>query len=499
MKLIQWSVVCLSVCAVLVRGGEPQVAPLLPAGATATFTIEKSDARNPILSPDGRLLVSGVGDMSIHELSTGKTLHQFFGGEVYCFSPDGNQLYYGSAWHGQQLSVWSIPEGKMTRTFHTGESHVRLAASPDGKLVASYGLDLTVNVWKAENLALAKSIKIKPVGGNGADGLAFTPDSRRLMASVGGSFFFFDCDTWKFEIEAKLPRAGKFDLTRDGSTLAVQTEGSLVIWDMAQRKARATCKIGENVNVFLSTVSFSHDELIVATAQEEGIRFWDPASGQQIFEVKPPGKCSSITFCHDGKTFLMGVDKRQFYVYDIAKLVLGDKANKVLAPAEFTPLWTQLGGKEAARAWIAALTLQCGGDAAVTFFKSKFRLAERNEVRIKALVENLDKNGDGVRGTASAELKKLGYLVEADLRKALEGTPTERLKNEIAPILKLLESRPPTDALPQDVQQRIRAIQVVERIGTKPARELLSVLSVSAPTPQECWEAKQSLARMGKE
>jgi hypothetical protein len=79
------------------------------------------------------------------------------------------------------------------------------------------------------------------------------------------------------------------------------------------------------------------------------------------------------------------------------------------------------------------------------------------------------------------------------LRKALQANPSPEQRERIAKLLEDLEKNVPIQALLAPV----RAIEVLEHIGTAEARHVLTELAKGLPEARLTQEAKASLERLG--
>jgi WD40 repeat protein len=148
-------------------------------------------------SPDGRLLATGGGrdnTARIWDLGTGKEALKLemdafaSAARVRCmqFGPDGKWL--ATIGHGvfgptSHVMVWDAATGKPIRSIDGQTKRLfHIALSPDGRWLASGGLDEAVKVW---DLTRAEGpVYLRGHAGN-VLGVAFSPDGRRL-ASCGG-------------------------------------------------------------------------------------------------------------------------------------------------------------------------------------------------------------------------------------------------------------------------------------------------------------------------
>jgi hypothetical protein len=113
------------------------------------------------------------------------------------------------------------------------------------------------------------------------------------------------------------------------------------------------------------------------------------------------------------------------------------------------------------------------------------------------LLTDLDSDQFEVRGRARQELEKLGELAEPALRKALADSASAEVRRTAEQLLERLEGarfNPPAEEL-----RSLRAVQALEQIGTREAREVLRALAGGAPETRLTREAKASMERLAKQ
>src|SRR5262249_20164134 len=119
-----------------------------------------------------------------------------------------------------------------------------------------------------------------------------------------------------------------------------------------------------------------------------------------------------------------------------------------------------------------------------------------SSVPIDQWIAQLDDKVFAVRQKATAELSSHAEQAEPALRRALARLPsleaTRRIERLLAQISRA-ESQPPADLV-----RAVRAIEVLERIGTAEAQAILTNLARGAPDAWVTREARSSVERLAK-
>ena len=116
--------------------------------------------------------------------------------------------------------------------------------------------------------------------------------------------------------------------------------------------------------------------------------------------------------------------------------------------------------------------------------------------RLRRWIADLDNRRFAVRQTATRQLEKQGELAESVLRQALEAKPTTEARRRLERLLDRVDSQ---RRFPSGEHLRLlRALAVLENIGTKQARSVLEKLAKGAPEARLTQEAKAALKRMAR-
>ncbi|MDE0635096.1 MAG: WD40 repeat domain-containing protein [Candidatus Poribacteria bacterium] len=166
------------------------------------YTLEEHTSRVNELafSPDGKLLVSGGGDRTIHlwEVETGNALVTLTGHNkqitAIAFSPNGQKLVSASY---LVIYSWNVETGQLLTKSQPMSTAKILRFSPDGKIVVSGRYDGTIQLWNARTLRLLST----HIGHTSSvNALKFIEDGKTLAsASYDGTILLWDWEKIKQE------------------------------------------------------------------------------------------------------------------------------------------------------------------------------------------------------------------------------------------------------------------------------------------------------------
>jgi hypothetical protein len=101
-----------------------------------------------------------------------------------------------------------------------------------------------------------------------------------------------------------------------------------------------------------------------------------------------------------------------------------------------------------------------------------------------------------VRDKAQREIRKLGEVAVPALRQALKDQPALEVKRRLQDLLAELE--PKLVGGPPERLRELRAVQVLESIGTSEAQQVLQGLVKGVPGARLTMEVQTALARLAK-
>jgi len=481
-----------------------------------------------VFAPDGRKLATVGGDITVRlwDVATGQPQHVFQGDEwrdIQCasFSPNGQTILAGD--QAGTVFFWDTASGKeMKRITHpmnrdTGESHeiYSLALSRDGTALTALAVfngpqapgqpSARSNVVISWSQSTGKQVLRHVDPPDRSTIWSLSPDARlRATYNHGALSKVEEVGTWKFlaSLDGKCDGLWPIAFSRDDRLLAgvchhgLQRPLTVVVWELATGKEIR--RFATDLKWLEASIALSPDGRILALGgqEETGIQLWDLATNKTMGQFRGyGGTVRSLAFSLRGDRLASGLDNSTALIWDITTLASRVRSNEQnLTTEEQQRLWTELSADDAGTAYAAVWNLIAEREQAVTFLKDRMRPDPGPDtVHINRLIADLDNNSFATREKAAKELEKLGAEVEAPLNRALSGRPSSEVRRRLEAML----AAPRVIRSPNKVRE-LRAITILEQIGTPEAKKVVETLAKGAPEARLTQEAKASAERMGK-
>lgn len=231
-----------------------------------------------------------------------------------------------------------VPPGALFRIGSTRLQHGApisgVAASPDGKLLASLSSDGNLSIWEMPSgrERFRKSLGQRSHGFS----LAFTPDAKSLLVKKDDKHWLLDVATGQFGKQADNAATGAFSpdgkvqIVTDGSTIRRTdwaTGKTLSEWQF-QKEVPQGFRGGLGGGVSSLNSRLSSDAMLLATIEtyyidfkntKQTLRIHEVASGKELYRLKPPAQLvSDVAFVGDNKFVVTASTNSTLRVWELA-------------------------------------------------------------------------------------------------------------------------------------------------------------------------------------
>jgi hypothetical protein len=225
------------------------------------------------------------------------------------------------------------------------------------------------------------------------------------------------------------------------------------------------------------------------------LRLWEVSTGRERCRLAGPAQdgFTTVTAVPGGRLLATGGRSGEVTVWDVPALLRGgQQGRKVLSAGDLERLWTDLASVDAARA-ARAIGDGVAAPGQVTVLLGR-RLRPADSRLVARWIADLDSEHFAERERASQALEGLGEAAEPALRKALEAPASPEVRRRVEDLLE----RRGRQGLSAERLRELRAVELLESIGTAEARQVLGVLAQGERQAGLTREAKAALERLAR-
>jgi RNA polymerase sigma factor (sigma-70 family) len=481
-------------------------------------------------SPDGRTLATGGSDrtLAVWDSATGRQRwrQRRPEGQIssLAFSPVGKWIASASLHPLPAVQLWDAAASKELHNFEvpgvpagdggtTWSVSAWVAFTANGKQLAAAGTDRKLRLWDPatgkelrnqtvrglQRPANVKPIEFFTIPPYKVEKIVFAADGHIMALLAGKTVSVVDVAAGQllFQHEKKPPGFNSvLALSPDGKTLLCGAGKSLRIVESAS--GVDLLQLTLPADVYAAAFSADGRRFAVSTSEAGAtIHVFDVPSGQETSRLHGHESLArSLAFSPNGSKLASGQEDSTALVWDVST-ARRELPSRNLTAKDLGHLWTALKEAGAPKAHAALWTLVAAPDKAVPFLKEHLRPAPRVAAeRLHRMIADLDAEEFARRDASSRAVAKLGIEAESALRKALEGKPSLEVRRRVEALL--TEMKCQTEMTPDTLQQ-LRAIQVLEQIGSPQARQILAALAQGAPAAPATRDAAAALARLERQ
>jgi hypothetical protein len=383
------------------------------------------------------------------------------------FSADGTTAAAVAERSRSGIWIWQVAHGRRLLTLQpTSDKGIVIALAPDGKAL------LTAEVERPDN-------EQKP------------SKTRLTLRNVPSGD-----ERWTRTVPGDLPAHLAFSPV--GAFFAVADETGVYLFDV--ETGTQIQSLHEGKEFAASALRFSPDGRTLAGGKSGKVVFWETATGQRRAEFTGHhGEITALAFAPDGQMLASGGEDTTVLLWDLTgKLNAAVQTQGPPLPRDYATLWEELALDDPAKAYRLIQRLTAHPAEATALVKAKLppaQVKKLTDAEIERCIADLEHDDFQRRERAQRELAQVGKAASAALTKALQSEPSTEKKRRLTELLDALKTRRPRP----EMVRPTRALEVLERIGTQEAKQVLEELAKGDPDAKLTQDAKATLKRLSRE
>ena len=391
---------------------------------------------------------------------------------------DNGRLLFASQPGGGPIVIWDTTKKQRPRELAPVDAGRIMAVAPDGGTVA---LALPQTGAQLIDARTGILLKVQPVIAESVESFCFSDDGKTLTIGTGGGrLIMWDVVAGR-ECRPRLVNARGIGARYFAS--AVPSDAATLIWD------RTNARLVRRLDQTNAIGALSPDGRYFACLASGGIDLREVATGKVMLTwANGAAQMRVLRFSPDGSMVAAGYGDGTIVLWDARP----PRSSQARLPdqTDLAKAFDEMGSSDPATSFVAMGVMASAPLESIKLIRDKFKLPQPIDPEVLAqLLAYLEHPRYSVREKATRRLEAVAGQVEDQLEKALarSGAETERR------IERVLQStrQPIADG---ETLRGLRLVELLERIGTAPAREQLQRFAeAQGPIARE---ARDSLERL---